>query len=80
MEITGREGVREAVAAGFGIGIVAEHELVADTRLHTLQVSDAELIHAEFIICLKERLNLRVTRAFLEMIQGNSKNEWAAID
>lgn len=74
MEITGREGVREAVAAGFGVGIVAEHELVADTRLHTLQVSNAELIHAEFIICLKERLNLRVTRAFLEMIQSNQKS------
>lgn len=71
MEITGREGVREAVAAGFGVGIVAEHELVADTRLHTLQVSDAELIHAEYIICLKERLNLRVTSAFIEMIQSS---------
>ena len=74
MEITGREGVREAVAAGFGVGIVAEHELIADTRLHTLQVSNAELIHAEFIICLKERLNLRVTAAFIEMIQSNQKS------
>lgn len=71
MEITGREGVREAVAAGFGVGIIAEHELVADTRLHSLQISDAELIHAEYVICLKERLNLRVTDAFLEMIRSN---------
>ena len=74
MEITGREGVREAVAAGFGVGIVAEHELVADTRLHCLRVSDAELVHAEYIICLKERLSLRVTNAFLEMIQSNQKS------
>ncbi|MDH5355596.1 MAG: LysR substrate-binding domain-containing protein [Gammaproteobacteria bacterium] len=73
MEITGREGVREAVAAGFGVGIIAEHELVADTRLRTLQISDAELIHAEYVICLKERLNLRVTGAFLEMIRTNQK-------
>lgn len=73
MEITGREGVREAVAAGFGVGIIAEHELVADTRLRTLQISDAELIHAEYVICLKERLNLRVTDAFLEMIRTNQK-------
>ncbi len=71
MEITGREGVREAVAAGFGVGIIAEHELVADTRLRTLQISDAELVHAEYVICLKERLNLRVTDAFLEMIRSN---------
>ena len=73
MEITGREGVREAVAAGFGVGIIAEHELVADTRLRTLQISDAELVHAEYVICLKERLNLRVTEAFLEMIRSNQK-------
>ncbi|MCP3687147.1 MAG: LysR family transcriptional regulator [Gammaproteobacteria bacterium] len=71
MEITGREGVREAVAAGFGVGIIAEHELVADARLHPLQVSNAKLIHAEYIICLRERLNLRVTEAFLNMIQAN---------
>ncbi len=75
MEITGREGVREAVAAGFGIGIVAEHELIADTRLHTLPVNNAELIHAEYIICLKERLNLRVAAAFIEMIQANQKSD-----
>lgn len=73
MEITGREGVREAVAAGFGVGIVAEHELVADTRLHALPVSDAKLVHAEYIICLNERRGLRVTDAFLEMIQSNQK-------
>src|SRR5210317_1715400 len=45
MEISGREGVREAVAAGFGVGIVAENELHADSRLRALPVSDAELIH-----------------------------------
>ncbi|MCP4489729.1 MAG: LysR family transcriptional regulator [Gammaproteobacteria bacterium] len=73
MEITGREGVREAVAAGFGVGIIAEHELVADTRLHALQVSNAKLIHAEYIICLRGRRNLRVTEAFLGMIQANLK-------
>ncbi len=71
MEITGREGVREAVAAGFGVGIIAEHELIADARLHSLRVSDADLTHSEFIICLNERRNLRVTSAFLEMVQGN---------
>ena len=73
MEITGREGVREAVAAGFGVGIVAEHELTPDSRLHALPVSDAELVHAEYIICLNERRGLRVTDAFLEMVQSNQK-------
>jgi len=73
MEISGREGVREAVAAGFGIGIVAESELVADSRLRSLPVSDAELIHAEYIVCLEECCSLRVTEAFLEMIRKSQR-------
>lgn len=75
MVITGREGVREAVAAGFGVGIIAEHELVADSRLRALRVNDAELLHAEYVICLKESRNLRVPQAFLEMIQSNLNAE-----
>ena len=73
MEISGREGVREAVAAGFGVGIVAENELVADSRLRSLQVSDAELNHAEYVICLSEHRSLRVTDAFFGMIQSSQQ-------
>jgi aminoethylphosphonate catabolism LysR family transcriptional regulator len=73
MEITGREGVREAVAAGFGVGIVAETELSADSRLRPLIVSDADLTLDEYVVCLKERRSLRVTDAFLEMIQSTRK-------
>ena len=71
MEITGREGVREAVAAGFGIGVVAESELLADARLHALPVSDAELLHAEYVACLDETRGLRVNDAFLELVRAS---------
>ena len=74
MEISGREGVREAVAAGFGIGIVAENELLADSRLRALPVSDAELAHAEYVVCLQEMRSLRVNDAFLEMISASRKD------
>ena len=73
MEISGREGVREAVAAGFGVGIVAENELVADSRLRALPVSNAELAHAEFVVCLQEMRSLRVNDAFLEMVSASQK-------
>ncbi len=73
MEISGREGVREAVAAGFGIGVVAENELRADSRLRPLTVADADLVHAEYVACLKELKNLRVTEAFLELVRANRK-------
>ena len=71
MEISGREGVREAVAAGLGVGIVAENELVADTRLRTLRVSDAELKHAEYVACLEETRSLRVVEAFLDLVRSS---------
>ncbi len=74
MEISGREGVREAVAAGFGVGIVAENELVADSRLRALPVSDAELVHAEYVVCLQEMRSLRVNDAFLEMVSKSQKD------
>ncbi len=74
MEISGREGVREAVAAGFGVGIVAENELVADSRLRALPVSNAELAHAEYVVCLQEMRSLRVNGAFLEMVSASQKD------
>jgi aminoethylphosphonate catabolism LysR family transcriptional regulator len=75
MEIGGREGVREAVAAGFGVGIVAENELLADSRLRALPVSDAELTHAEYVVCLQELRPLRVNEAFLEMVRASQKDK-----
>jgi aminoethylphosphonate catabolism LysR family transcriptional regulator len=74
MEISGREGVREAVAAGFGVGIVAENELLADSRLRALPVNNAELVHAEYVVCLQEMRSLRVNDAFLEMIRPSQKD------
>ena len=75
MEISGREGVREAVAAGFGVGVVAESELLADSRLHPLPVSDAELLHAEYVACLDETRSLRVTDAFLELVRSSRADD-----
>ena len=68
MEISGREGVREAVAAGFGVGVVSETELGNDLRFHTLKVGNADLTHSEFAICRKQGRSVRVTGAFLELV------------
>ena len=46
MQISTREGVKEAVAAGLGVGIVSENELGSDSRFHLLTVSNAELINS----------------------------------
>ena len=69
MEIGSREGVREAVAAGLGVGVVSESEFGSDNRLHALSVSDAMLEDVEFVVCLKERRPMRVIRAFFDLLE-----------
>ena len=68
MEISSREGVREAVAAGFGVGVVSENELGNDLRFRSLKVNNADLTHSEFAICRKQSRSVRVTGAFLELV------------
>ncbi|RMD60975.1 MAG: LysR family transcriptional regulator [Alphaproteobacteria bacterium] len=68
LEIGSREGVREAVAAGLGIGIVFESEFGHDTRLHRLRVRDIDLKAVEVAACLNERRALRAVRAFFTVL------------
>ena len=69
MEIGSREGVREAVAAGLGIGVVARTEFGHDQRVRAIEVADAELISTEDVVCLAERRSLRIVSAFLELVE-----------
>jgi len=64
MEIESREAVREAVAAGLGIGVVSEAEFGHDERLVRIPVLDAPLETREYLIALKERRKLRIVSAF----------------
>ena len=67
MEMDGREAVREAVAAGLGLGVVSEAEYVADDRLKALGLNGAELSMTEYVVCLAERRKLRIVSAFFEL-------------
>lgn len=69
LEIGSREAVREAVAAGLGVGVVAESELGRDPRLHPLTLRGAKLEAVEYAACLQERHPLRVVRAFFDLIR-----------
>lgn len=55
VEVATREGVAEAVAAGFGLGLVFESEFGHDPRFARLGFSDAELDVSEYLACLAER-------------------------
>lgn len=55
LEVSSRDGVREAVANGFGVGAVVDIEFGFDSRLHYLPIRDAAIMAEEHIICLEER-------------------------
>ncbi|OEU97101.1 hypothetical protein AN216_17605 [Streptomyces oceani] len=61
-----REGVRDAVVAGFGVGVTTESEFVPDQRTRMLRILDADLFTEAFTVCLRHRRNLSVTRAFMK--------------
>ncbi|MDH3316066.1 MAG: LysR substrate-binding domain-containing protein [Gammaproteobacteria bacterium] len=69
MQIESREAVREAVAAGLGVGVVSESEFDSDRRLKTLPFSDVRLEITEYVVCLEDRRRLRIVQAFLEVAE-----------
>ena len=75
LEIGSREGVREAVAAGLGIGVISEGELGHDDRLIALSVRNADLNVTEYLACLKEARPIPVVQAFIELFKGDKTPE-----
>ncbi len=68
MEIGSRETLREAVAKRLGVGAVSEVEYVGDPRLSKVRISNAEVYTHAHVLCLEERRNARVVKAFLEIV------------
>lgn len=67
--IGSREGVREAVACGLGIGVVSESEVGQDRRIHALSIRGAELKVTEYFVCLKESRPTPVVKALFDLIE-----------
>ena len=68
LEIGSREGVREAVAAGLGVGIVSAFEFGHDERLRALTIEGDAIEVLEYVACLADRQPLRLVRAFLDVV------------
>ena len=56
----------EAVAAGFGLGLVFESEFGPDPRFARLDFADVELDVGEYIACLAERRRQPALAAFFD--------------
>jgi aminoethylphosphonate catabolism LysR family transcriptional regulator len=69
IEIGSREAVREAVAAGLGVGVIFESEFLRDGRLHSLSLRDAKLEAVQYAACLEDRRAVRVVRAFFDLLR-----------
>ena len=70
IEVQSREAVREAVLAGFGLGIVFQSERGSDASIHTLDVDGVDLTVGEYVICLEEHRRLPLVRAFLAAVRA----------
>lgn len=68
-DVQTREGVREAVAAGFGIGVVFRSEFGTDPRFHPIAIADAGIEVSEYAVCLQDNLRLAPVRAFMDAIE-----------
>lgn len=67
-EVQTREAVREAVAAGFGIGVVFDSEIRSDAGFAKLALSGADFSVAEYVVCLEERRRVPLVRSFLDLL------------
>lgn len=67
LELGSREAVREAVAAGLGVGVVFEGEQPADARLVVTAVPELATPVPRVLACLPARRHLRVTSALFAL-------------
>jgi aminoethylphosphonate catabolism LysR family transcriptional regulator len=70
VQMGSREAVREAVAQGLGLGVVAELAYVADARLAVLPIRHASLYTHPHLICLKDRLSTRLIANFVSVFEA----------
>lgn len=72
MEVASREIIREAVVEGLGVAAVSEVEYVPGAGLHAVRISDAQIKTYAHVVCLAERRDMRLIRAFFEIIGSDA--------
>lgn len=68
LEIGSREAVREAVAQGLGLAVVADAAYVPDERLVRLAIDDMNAFTHSHVICLSERRPVPLIAGFLTIV------------
>ena len=70
MEIGSREAIREAVIKGVGIGAVSEVEYIPHPDIRPVPLADATIHTYAHVVCLQERYEARLVRAFLDIARA----------
>ncbi|CAN7664163.1 LysR substrate-binding domain-containing protein [Bosea sp. LjRoot90] len=70
LEVQSREAVCEAVAAGFGIGVIFDAEFKSDISVKRLVITGADFSVGEYAACRAERRRIPLVRSFFETVQG----------
>jgi LysR family transcriptional regulator, low CO2-responsive transcriptional regulator len=65
-----REGIKEAVAQGLGLGVVAATAFAPDDRVVAMPLHPADLATHVHVVCLKERLQASLIQRFLQAAQA----------
>lgn len=68
MEIGSREAVWLAVEKGVGIGVVSDIEFIPHPNLQPVAIENADIYTYAHVVCLAERRESRIIRAFLEVV------------
>jgi len=66
IEIDSREAMREAVVRGFGFAVITDIHLVPHRDVRALRIADAEVFTQTYVVCLQERRERPIIRAFLD--------------
>jgi len=67
VEIGSRESVREAVALGLGLGVVAQTAFIPDVRLVALEIKGLNLATHAHLICMADRKSEALIQEFLKL-------------
>jgi len=70
MEIGSREAVWLAVERGVGIAVVSEFEFIPHPHLRALPIADAEIFTTAHVLCLADRRESRLIRAFFGVVEA----------
>lgn len=68
MELS-RDALREAVKAGFGIGIISMDEIIPDPTLHALSIASTPPFTESYATCLKERKSVSGVKLFMDLVR-----------